>query len=329
MSVMPGTPSNILLWHVHGSWTTSLVHGPHRYLLPTLPEGGPLGRGRCGRPWPDSAVDVPATGLARHDIDVVILQRPEEEALVEQWTGRRPGTDIPAIYVEHNTPRGDAVQTRHPMADRTDVTLVHVTDFNRLMWDNGRCPTRVIHHGIVDPGHRFTGELPRAAALINEPVRRGRITGTDLLTPLSQDAPIDVFGIGTDGLERHVEGNVTGCGDLRTEQLYDEVARRRVYVHTARWTSLGLSLIEAMHLGIPVVAVAATEAAAAVPPAAGVVSADPQTLGLAIRRFVHEPELAAICGKSARDTAVAKYGLDRFLGDWNVLLAEAREKESP
>lgn len=34
------------------------------------------------------------------------------------------------------------------------------------------------------------------------------------------------------------------------------MARRRVYLHTARWTSLGLSLLEAMHLGMPVVAVA-------------------------------------------------------------------------
>ena len=25
---------NILLWHVHGSWTTSFVQGKHRYLVP-------------------------------------------------------------------------------------------------------------------------------------------------------------------------------------------------------------------------------------------------------------------------------------------------------
>ena len=56
------------------------------------------------------------------------------------------------------------------------------------------------------------------------------------------------------------------------DRLHDEMARRRVYLHPIRWTSLGLSLIEAMHLGMPVVALATTEAAEAVPPAAGVLS---------------------------------------------------------
>lgn len=42
---------DILLWHVHGSWTTAFVQGPHRYLVPILPEadngaaGGALANG--------------------------------------------------------------------------------------------------------------------------------------------------------------------------------------------------------------------------------------------------------------------------------------------
>jgi glycosyltransferase involved in cell wall biosynthesis len=41
------------------------------------------------------------------------------------------------------------------------------------------------------------------------------------------------------------------------------MARRRVYLHPVRWTSLGLSLIEAMHLGMPVAGLAAREHALA------------------------------------------------------------------
>ena len=50
---------------------------------------------------------------------------------------------------------------RHPVADRDDLLLVHVTHFNALFWDAGATPTRVIEHGIVDPGARYTR---RAAA---------------------------------------------------------------------------------------------------------------------------------------------------------------------
>src|SRR5690606_2465406 len=49
----------ILIWHVHGAWTTSFVHGPHEYLVPVLPDRGPDGRGRARTyAWPESAREV-------------------------------------------------------------------------------------------------------------------------------------------------------------------------------------------------------------------------------------------------------------------------------
>ena len=33
----------VLLWHVHGAWTTAFVHGPHEYLIPVAPDRGPDG----------------------------------------------------------------------------------------------------------------------------------------------------------------------------------------------------------------------------------------------------------------------------------------------
>ncbi len=310
----------VLLWHVHGSWTTSFVQGGHEYLLPTLPDGGPWGRGRCGRDWP--AIEVSPDELADIDVDVVVLQREDELKLAERWLGRRPGVDVPAVFVEHNTPPEHAAATRHPLADQREIPLVHVTHFNDLMWDNGRCATRVIEHGIVDPGLRYQGELPNAAVLINEPMRRWRITGTDLLTAFGEAAPVDVFGIGADDV-RDRYAQVTGIADLPQHRLHDEMARRRVYVHTARWTSLGLSLLEAMHLGMPVVAVASTEAAAAIPPEAGVVSSNIAELTDAVRRFVRDPDLAADTGKAARDFALTHYDLDTFLRDWDEVLETA------
>lgn len=313
----------VLVWHVHGSWTASLVRGGHTYLLPTVPEGGPWGRGRCGRDWPDNAREVPADELSDTDVDVVILQRPDELELTRRWLGRRPGVDIPAVYVEHNTPREAVPNTAHPVADREDIPLVHVTHFNELMWDSGRAPTAVIPHGIADPGMRYTGEYERAATAINEPVRRWRFTGTDLLPALSAAAPFDVFGMGLDELNARagVEApRLRPVGDLGQDSLYTEMARRRVYVHTARWTSLGLSLLEAMHLGMPVVAVASTEAARAVPADAGVVSADVTELSAAIREMIDDPGLARRMGKCARDSALTNYGIEEFLRNWDSLL---------
>jgi glycosyltransferase involved in cell wall biosynthesis len=89
-----------------------------------------------------------------------------------------------------------------------------------------------------------------------------------------------------------------------------------------RWTSLGLSLLEAMHLGMPVVALATTEAPSAVPPDAGVVSTRVDVLLAALRWLADDPEQARLMGKAARAAALARYGLARFLADWDALLAE-------
>jgi hypothetical protein len=316
----------ILLWHVHGSWTTAFVQGRHEYLLPVVPDRGPDGLGRARTwDWPAAAREVTPEQLRDEDVDVVVLQRVRDLELVREWLGREPGRDLPAVFLEHNAPDGAVPDTRHPLADRDDIPIAHVTHFNRLFYDNGRAPTTVIEHGIVDPGERYTGELERAAVVVNEPVRRGRYTGGDLLPGLAAAAPLDVFGMGLAGLHAAYgldPSRVALHEDPPQAAMHAELARRRVYVHPVRWTSLGLSLLEAMHLGMPVVGVAATEAVEAVPREAGVLSTRPERLEEAVRYFLAEPDAARLAGKAARAAALERYGLARFLADWDRLLGE-------
>jgi Glycosyl transferases group 1 len=300
----------ILLWHVHGSYTTAIVQGDHEYLVPVTPDRGPDGLGRARTwDWPASVREVPLDRIAEAEPDVVILQRPHEAEFV------RPLGRVPTIYLEHDAPWGDVPLTRHPMADRPDLRLVHVTHFNDLFWDCGTTPTTVVEHGVVDPGQLWTGEIPRAGVVVNEPIRRGRYVGTDLLARL--DAPLDVFGMKVTGLP--------GCRtyeDLPQDRMHEELARRRVYVHPIRWTSLGLSLLEAMHLGMPVVALATTEVVEAVPPEAGVISTRVDVLRTAIRNYIDDPAAAAEAGRAARKSVLDRYGLRRFLDDWDRVLLE-------
>lgn len=323
----------ILMWHVHGSWTTSFVQGDHEYLLPLTPgrDSDGLGRARTWD-WPASAVEVPYDELGDADFDVVLLQRPHELELAERWTGRRPGRDVPAAYVEHNTPGAEVPYTRHPLADQSRIPIVHVTHFNRLFWDCGSARTDVVEHGIVDPGHRYSGDWARAAVVVNDPVRRGRAVGTDLLPVLARTAALDVFGMRVHQLQDALDiprDRLWTFEDLPQERMHQEMARRRVYVHTARWTSLGLSLLEAMHLGMPVVALATTEVVAAVPPEAGVVSTRAEELAAAVWRFVHDPSEAQAVGAAAREAALSRYGLGRFLADWDARLSALVSASTP
>lgn len=317
---------NVLLWHVHGSWTTAFVHGKHRYLVPVTPDRGPYGLGRARTyDWPDTVEEVSPEQLATEDVDLVILQRPEEFDLAQRWLRRPVGRGVAAIFVEHNTPKGDVPTSRHPMADRDDVLVAHVTHFNALFWDTGATRTAVVEHGIVEPAGRYTGELARFAVVTNEPVRRWRVTGTDLLPRFSTVAPLDVFGMGLTGLPDRLglpADRLSPQGDLPQVRMQGEAGRRRAYLHLCRWTSLGLSLIEAMAMGMPVVVLATTEAVEAVPPHAGILSTRIDTLVEAAQWLIDEPAAAHRLGAQAREVARTRYGLDRFLADWDRLLEE-------
>lgn len=305
-----------MVWPVHGGWMNAFARGTHEYLMPGA-EDAPTG-------LPPAARGIAPEELDVDGVDVVVLQRLEELELTRQILGCEPGRDVPAIFVEHNTPARPADQ-RHPLAGQNQIPIVHVTHFNRLMWDSGRARTVVIEHGIPDPGHLYTGELPALGVVVNEPVRRGRMTGTDLLPGFAGVAPLHAFGIDTDLLPDALSlgaDRLQVIGDLPLPDMHAELARRRAYLHATRWTSLGLSLLEAMSLGMPVLTLATTEASRAVPADAGAISADPEELQAAARMLMNDADEARRRGGVARAFAQERYGLLRFLADWDGLLAD-------
>jgi glycosyltransferase involved in cell wall biosynthesis len=297
---------------------TSFVQGGHDYLVPTLADRSELGRGRARTwTWPERVVEWSPEELRDATFDVVVLQRPEEMDLCERWTGRRPGRDVPAVWLEHNAPQGRIAELVHPAADADGLLVVHVTHFNDLFWDCGTTPTTVIEHGVPDPGHRYTGERDRAAVVINEPRRRGRVVGADLLPWFASCVPLELFGMGT----ATVDLPAVTPHELAQAELHDAMAACRLYVHPYRWTSFGLALVEAMLLGLPVVALATT-ATVELPSEVGVVSTRRDVLSDAITRWRADPEDARRVGKSAREVALDRFGLDRFLAAWDRTLEE-------
>ncbi|GAB3618061.1 glycosyltransferase [Okibacterium endophyticum] len=312
----------ILVWHVHGGWMDGFVRGDHDYLVPTPPSEA-RGVGGTGMPWPASVREVDPGSVRDEDVDLVVLQRPEEIAEAERLLGRRVGAEVPAVFVEHNTPKEGVPNQRHPLADRSDITIAHVTFFNQLMWDAGEAPTVVIEHGVADPGALYTGERAHLGTVINEPVRRWRVTGTDLLPAFAEAAPIEAFGIATELLPQATGLNdrqlILG-GNLRTRRLHSRLSGCRVYLHPLRWTSLGLALLEAMHLAMPVVVLATTEATRAVPPEAGAISSDVDELVRQARMLALDAGEARSRGRVAREVARERYGLERFLARWDDVI---------
>jgi len=324
----------ILLWDVHGGYTDALTSGSHDYLFlrdasaadPSDPASlGGKGLIRLGEHRPANLREVCLEELRDSPPDVVLAQRLEEVDGCAALLGRTPGRDVGAVFLEHNTPKGDVPASRHPLADQRQWPIVHVTHFNRLFWDCGSADTTVIEHGLPDPGYRYRGTKERLAFVVNEPVRRWRTTGTDLL-PEFGDAPIDTFGIDGHLLPPALGPRcpqLTFAGNLSPAELADALVDRRAYLHLTRWTSLGLSLIQAMLLGLPVVVLDTTDASRAVPQVAGVRSSDVGELVSGARQLLADRDLAIERGRAARAHALDRYDVTRFLDAWTRCFEQA------
>jgi glycosyltransferase involved in cell wall biosynthesis len=81
-------------------------------------------------------------------------------------------------------------------------------------------------------------------------------------------------------------------------------------------------MLEAMALGMPVLALSTTEAPEAVPPEAGVVSCDLSRLRDVAQQWLDDPATARQHGEAARAHVLTRYSLDRFLDSWDRVLKE-------
>ena len=117
---------------------------------------------------------------------------------------------------------------------------------------------------------------------------------------------------------------LAGLGDLPYQQLHARMAEYRFLFSPIRYTSLPLAVIEAMTIGLPVVALATTELPTVIEHGKnGYISCDLDELISHMRRLVADPLEAGRLGEQARETARTRFGLKRFVDDWNAAFAQA------
>jgi len=305
----------ILIWHIHGSYLNTLARLDHDWYLPVKPDR-PEGYGGRGPTFdlPAYMREVAAEEVRNLKLDLIIFQTPKNyhEDAYEILSDEQRA--LPKIYLEHNTPKPHATDTRHPIDD-PNVLLVHVTHYNRLMWDNGRTPTVVVEHSVaIDPNALYTGELERGITVINGMQKRPRITGYDLFLQAQATVPLDAVGMQTEVLG--------GLGDVPYRDLHKRLATYRFLFSPIRYTSLPLAVIEAMTIGMPVVALATTELPTVIEHGkSGYISCDPDALIEHMRYLLAHPQEARIMGAYAQCVARERFGLERFKRDWNAAFA--------
>jgi hypothetical protein len=229
--------------------------------------------------------------------------------------------ELPRVHIEHDPPPRWPNDALHPVQD-TQALLVHVTPFNALMWDSGVTPWQVVDHGVrvPDDAPAWSGDTARAVTVVNNLWNRGRRLGPDVFERVAGELPVDLAGMNGD---RHA----TWLGDLPLAQLHQRLPAYRVFFNPIRYTSLGLAVCEAMARGLPIVGLATTEMPTAVQNGVnGYLETDADRLVVHLRRLLHDRDEAAELSAGARRIAHERFGIDRFVRDWQAVLEQVGQR---
>jgi glycosyltransferase involved in cell wall biosynthesis len=305
----------ILTWHTHGAYLLYLTQAPHDFYVLSKPGRPPGYGGRSGHlPWGANLHDLPVDEAKSHHFDCLVFQDDHQYLEDQHRHLSAAQRRLPKIYLEHDPPRQNPTEERHIVTDR-DVLLVHCTAFNRLMWNSGDVPTRVIDHGVIEPRARYTGELDRGIVVVNNIASRGRRLGFDVFEQARRELPLDLVGMGAE--------EPGGIGEVLHAELPAFAARYRFFFNPIRYTSMGLGVIEAMMVGLPIVALATTEMVTVIRDGEnGFIDTSPERLVERMRALLIDRDLAKTLGAAARRTALERFNIARFVADWNAAFAE-------
>lgn len=300
----------ILTWHVHGNYLYNLTQVPHDFWLVTDGERSAHRSGRSGTlPWGDNVHEARVEELGSMDFDVVLYQSRQAWEQDRHTLLSPAQRRLPSIVLEHDPPQESPTNTRH-WCDDPQVLLVHVTPYNALMWDNGTTPVRVVEHGvrILEP-QVWTGECARGLVVVNNIQRRGRRLGLDIWEQMSAKVPLCLVGMGSE-----LAG---GIGEVPQQQLPAMMARHRFFFNPIRHTSLGLAVIEAMLVGLPVVGLATTELVTVIDSGRnGFVDTRLDRLVDVMEQLVQDRRLAEQWGLAGQRTALERFSIERFIASW-------------
>ena len=299
----------IFTWHVHGAYLLYLSQIPHDIYIP-------VGAGYIGKVGAiantDNIHEIPIESIHNTDFDCILFQH-GSTYLHNRYLFSKKQLNLPSIYLEHDPPREHPTDTQHFV--REDTFIVHVTHYNKLMWDTGNNQTRVIEHGVFIPEEvPLIGAQAKGITVINNLRIRDRRLGRDIFLEARSQVPLDLVGMDAESLG--------GLGEVPLRDLPALLSQYRYLFHPVRYTSLALAVCEAMAVGLPIIGLATTELPSIIENySSGYLNNNLDELITVMRELNVNEGLARRWGQGAREVARERFNLERFVREWNEVLS--------
>jgi hypothetical protein len=299
----------IFTWHIHGSYLYYLSQGDYNIYIPVKKQRseGYYGRGKTF-PFGENVIELAADDVKNMKFDCILFQSNKNYLHDQYEILTDEQRNLPQIYVEHDPPWADPADTKHVVTN-PEIIMVHVTHYNKLMWQNSSRYVKVIEHGVMPSENLYTGELSRGIVVINHLHQRGRKAGADIFEEVCSEIPLDLTGMGT--------REFGGLGEVLHPKLPAFISRYRFFFNPIRYTSLGLAVCEAMMIGMPVVAFATTEYVTVIENGvSGFIHTDVRYLIEKMKLLLYDHQLARAMSEKAKQIAEQRFNINRFVKDW-------------
>jgi glycosyltransferase involved in cell wall biosynthesis len=156
--------------------------------------------------------------------------------------------------------------------------------------------------------------------VINNLHMRGRRLGLDIFERVRQEIPLDLIGMGATELN--------SVGEIPHNELPEFISRYRFFFNPIRYTSLGLAVLEAMTIGLPIVGLATTEMAMVFQNGKnGFVHTNVDRVIEHMAALLADRQLAGRISQAGRSYALQHYNIDRFVRDWCEVMLHVTQNE--
>lgn len=304
-------PLNILCWPTHEGYQSMLAETGHNFFMITHPKM---------KPWDFHTRPVPKNHYLltknfeqiAHDLEIDLILSQERFSQLPVANNLKKMFCLPVVHLEHIEPQpkwssGQFEQMKQMNAD----VFVFITEHNKNSWGAPH-DSHVIRHGICSKTFQgWKGGGGYGLSIVNHIRERDEFCGWILWEKLSKKLPLKLIGENP-GLSKSINS---------VPEIVSEINKASFYLNTSQLSPVPLSMIEAMMCGIPIVTTANQESPKIIQNGVnGYISNEEEEIVKFCRLLLENKDLAHKIGMAGREIAIARFGKERFVSEWNKVL---------